>query len=115
MWGDIIDRYQKYEDPKYYIKLFTKLMILLILIRIASIFYLAMVLEVQAGYWGMYSVIFMYPFYVVIIMVCLVYLAREDLQHLRIISLHIFTILFMSFEVLIYILSMNKTWDYWIF
>ena len=90
-------------------------MILMILTRIGSIFYLAMILKIQAGYWGMYTVIFMYPLYAVLLMICFVYLIRKDLQRYKIFPLHIFTILFMSFEVIIYILSINKGWDYWIF
>ena len=94
---------------------FSIFMIVFILIRIVSIFYLAMVLEIKAGFWGLYQMPLIYPFYVVGLILCFIHLSRRDLDHIKVLSFHIFTLVLTFFDVLIYILSINKAWDYWIF
>jgi hypothetical protein len=105
----------KYIDEKYYMKLFTKGMIVLIFLRIVSIFILVMRLEIKAGYWGLYQLPFIYPIYVVILLLDVIYLVRKEVQHLTIYPLHIFTFVYMTFDLTIYILSIGKPWDYWPF
>lgn len=106
---------EKYTDPKYKIKQLTKGMMVLVVLRIISIFILVMRLEIKAGYWGVYQLPFVYPIYVLLVLLSLVYLVRKDIQHLNIIPLHIFTLLYMAFDLTIYILSIGKPWDYWPF
>ena len=96
-------------------RVFTKFMILLISIRILSILYVVIVLEVKAGFYGHFQIPFMLPFYAILLLLCFTYIVREDLQHIKILGLHIFTIFYMFIDVLIYALSINQTWDYWIF
>jgi hypothetical protein len=87
----------------------------LIIVRIIAMVYWLMFLDIEVGYYGNYQIPIMYPIYCVMLMLCFVYLARKDLQYISIIPFHIFTLLFMSFDVLIFVLSIGKPYDYWIF
>lgn len=116
MWGDIMGKYREMKKPGHYKIVATKLMIPLLIVRIASIVYLNVIKEVPAGAYGYLQMPFMYPFYFVLLMLCFIYIFREDLQHIGIMTLHIFTLIYMSFDVLFYILSLNpESWDAWIF
>ena len=105
MWGDIINKLMQYKYSGDLMRGLTKFMIVLISFRLVSIIYITLILEVKAGWYGLYQIPIMLPLYAVLLLLCFIFIVRQDLEHIGILSLHIFTIFYMFFDVLFYINS----------